>query len=168
MNKISGIVSATKNALIPFTVPIACCSAIRKSIAIADSDNNRLLYKILNKLMEIVKLIGEDVLPDDQKLIIEIARVIKNGYLQQEYFSENDTFVSITKQLKMMRVILHYYKKMREAITLKIPMSTLLKAGLSEKLIRMKYDVPKDDCTLIEKYEDEITVTLDSLMRERG
>ena len=68
----------------------------------------------------------------------------------------------------MMRVILHYYKKMREAITLKIPMSTLLKAGLSEKLIRMKYDVPKDDCTLIEKYEDEITVTLDSLMRERG
>ena len=54
MNRISGIVSATKNALIPFTVPIACCSAIRESIAIADSDNNRLLYKILNKLMEIV------------------------------------------------------------------------------------------------------------------
>ena len=54
MNKISGIVSATKKALSPFTAPIACCSAKRESIAIADSDNNRLLYKILNKLMEIV------------------------------------------------------------------------------------------------------------------
>lgn len=121
-----------------------------------------------SKLMEIVKLIGEDVLPDDQKLIIEISRVIKNGYLQQEYFSENDTFVSILKQLKMMRVILHYYSKMREAIAHKIPISTLLKAGLSEKLIRMKYDVPKDDCSLIDSYEQEITSTLDALIRERG
>lgn len=120
-----------------------------------------------NKLMEIVKLIGEDVLPDDQKLVIETARVIKSGYLQQEYFSENDTFVPMEKQLKMMKVILHYHKKMRDAVALQIPMSSLLKLGFSEKLISMKYDVPKDDCTLIDKYTEEITHALDSVMKER-
>ena len=64
-------------------------------------------------LMEIVKLIGSDVLPDDQKLIIEIARVIRVGFLQQNFFHDQDTYVSLEKQLKMMRVILHLYEKSR-------------------------------------------------------
>ena len=59
-----------------------------------------------NKLMEIVKLIGSDVLPDDQKLIIETARVIRVGFLQQYAFSDIDTYTVLPKQLKMMRSIL--------------------------------------------------------------
>ena len=62
-----------------------------------------------NALMEIVKLIGADVLPDDQKLIIEIARVIRVGFLQQNAFHADDTFVPLDKQFKMMHVILHLY-----------------------------------------------------------
>ena len=62
-------------------------------------------------LMEIVKLIGSDVLPDDQKLVIEIARVIRVGFLQQNFFHDQDTYVSLEKQLKMMKVILHLYEK---------------------------------------------------------
>ena len=120
-----------------------------------------------NKLMEIVKLIGEDVLPDDQKLVIEIARVIRCGYLQQEYFSSNDTFVSMEKQLKMMKLILHYYNKMRDAVALQIPVSSLIKLGFSEKLISIKYDVPADDLSLIDTYTEEITLKLDSVIRER-
>ena len=49
--------------------------------------------------MEIVKLIGADVLPDDQKLVIEIAKVIRVGYLQQNAFHKDDTYVSIEKQM---------------------------------------------------------------------
>ena len=54
--------------------------------------------------MEIVKLIGSDVLPDDQKLTLEIARVIRLGFLQQNAFHPDDTCVSLEKQYKMMEV----------------------------------------------------------------
>ncbi len=62
------------------------------------------------KLMEIVKLIGSDVLPDDQKLTIEIARVIRVGFLQQNAFHAVDTYVPLEKQLKMMETILYLYE----------------------------------------------------------
>ena len=50
--------------------------------------------------MEIVKLIGADVLPDDQKLVLEIAKVIRVGFLQQNAFHKDDTSVPLTKQFK--------------------------------------------------------------------
>ena len=56
-----------------------------------------------NALMEIVKLIGADVLPDDQKLVIETARVIRVGFLQQNARHEEDTYVPLDKQLRMMQ-----------------------------------------------------------------
>ena len=121
-----------------------------------------------NKLMEIVKLIGADVLPDDQKLVIEVAHVLRAGFLQQEYFSENDAFVPMKKQCAMMKVILHYYHKMRDAVALQIPMSELLKLGLSEKLIAMKHDVPKDDLSLIDRYAAEIDAKIGARIAERG
>ena len=121
-----------------------------------------------NKLMEIVKLIGADVLPDDQKLVIEVAHVIRAGFLQQEYFGKNDAFVSLKKQFAMMKVILQYYHKMRDAVALQIPMSALLKLGLSEKLIAMKHDVPVDDLSLIDSYAAEIDAKIGTLIAERG
>ena len=121
-----------------------------------------------NKLMEIVRLIGADVLPDDQKLVIETARVIRTGFLQQEYFSKNDAFVPMKKQLAMMQVILRYYRKMRDAVALQIPLSALLALGFSEKLVAMKHDVPENDLSLIEAYGTEIETGLGALIRERG
>ncbi len=61
--------------------------------------------------MEIVKLIGSDVLPDDQKLTLEIARVIRLGFLQQNAFHQDDTCVSLEKQFKMMEIILYLNQK---------------------------------------------------------
>lgn len=65
--------------------------------------------------MEIVKLIGSDVLPDDQKLVLEIARVIRLGFLQQNAFHKDDTCVSMEKQFLMMDTILYLYKQARNA-----------------------------------------------------
>ena len=121
-----------------------------------------------NKLMEIVKLIGADVLPDDQKLVIEVAHVIRAGFLQQEYFGKNDAFVPLKKQFAMMKVILQYYHKMRDAVALQIPMSALLKLGFSEKLIAMKHDVLVDDLSLIDSYAAEIDAKIGTLIAERG
>ena len=77
------------------------------------ADRNQIMA-ILNQessLMEIVKLIGSDVLPDDQKLTLEIARVIRLGFLQQNAFHQEDTCVPMEKQFKMMEIILYLYEK---------------------------------------------------------
>ena len=69
--------------------------------------------------MEIVKLIGSDVLPDDQKLVLEIARVIRLGFLQQNAFHKDDTCVPLKKQFKMMEIILYLYEKCRALISMR-------------------------------------------------
>ena len=76
---------------------------------------NQIVYLLSQEssLMEIVKLIGGDVLPDDQKLILEIAKVIRVGFLQQNAFHKDDTCVPMEKQFKMMEIILYLYRKSR-------------------------------------------------------
>lgn len=118
-----------------------------------------------NTLMEIVKLIGADVLPDDQKLIIEIARVIRVGFLQQNAFHADDTFVPLEKQFKMMHVILHLYHRAKEVVARQIPISKLLSTGLFDKLVKMKYDVPNNQTEMLDDYLKEIDTVMDGILR---
>ncbi len=116
-----------------------------------------------NRLMEIVKLIGADVLPDDQKLIIETARVIRVGFLQQNAFHADDTFVPLDKQKLMMKTILHLHKKAKHLISAAIPISRVLELGLFDKLTKMKYDIPNDKPEMFDAYLKEIDQAIDSL-----
>lgn len=115
-----------------------------------------------NKLMEIVKLIGSDILPDDQKLIIEIGKVIRNGFLQQNAFHKDDTYVPINKQFKMMEVILHLYQASKDFIVQGKSLSLVLKSELFDKVIRMKYDISNDE---IDKFDDYISL-IDQTIRK--
>lgn len=109
-----------------------------------------------NNLMEIVKLIGADVLPDDQKLVLEIAKVIRLGFLQQNAFHKDDTCVSMEKQFRMMDVILYLYRKSRKLVAMGHPMSVLKEEGIFEKVIAIKYDVPNDNLQLLDVYKQDI------------
>lgn len=109
-----------------------------------------------SSLMEIVKLIGGDVLPDDQKLTLEIAKVIRLGFLQQNAFHKDDTCVSMQKQFKMMDVILYLYKTCRKLVAMGMPMSVLKSEGIFEKVIAVKYDVPNDNLQLLDMYKIDI------------
>ena len=109
-----------------------------------------------NNLMEIVKLIGADVLPDDQKLIIEIARVIRVGFLQQNAFHKDDTFVPLEKQKLMMKAILLLYHNSLNAINGGKPISEIVSYGFFDKLIKMKYDIPNDKLEMFDEYFDMI------------
>ena len=109
-----------------------------------------------SRLNEIVKLIGSDVLPDDQKLILEIARVIRLGFLQQNAFHEEDTFVPLEKQLRMMKVILYLYEKCRELIEMGMPMALLRENRIFEKVIAIKYDVANKDLYKFDEYRQMI------------
>ena len=106
-----------------------------------------------SSLMEIVKLIGSDVLPDDQKLILEIARVIRLGFLQQNAFHPDETCVSLEKQFKMMDIILYLYRKCRALVTMGHPISILKEDNIFEKIIAIKYDVPNDHLELFDDYK---------------
>jgi V/A-type H+-transporting ATPase subunit A len=121
-----------------------------------------------NKLMEIVKLIGADVLPDDQKLIIEIARVVRVGFLQQNAYHKDDTFVPLTKQLLMMKAIIHLYRESKKAISDGKSVSDIVKTGIMEKIIKIKYDIPNDKPELFDDYFKEITETIDRITVEEG
>jgi len=108
------------------------------------------------KLMEIVKLIGADVLPDDQKLVIEIARVVRVGFLQQNAFHDEDTYVPLEKQLKMMQIIIYLYEKALNALAAGVTVSEITDLGLFEKLIRIKYDIPNNQLEIFDDYYAEI------------
>lgn len=117
-----------------------------------------------SNLMEIVKLIGADVLPDDQKLVIEIARVIRVGFLQQNAFHSDDTFVPLEKQRLMMKVILHLYKKAKHLTSVSIPISRITELGLFEKLTKMKYDIPNNKPEMFEQYIADIDEAFKNIM----
>ena len=118
-----------------------------------------------NQLMEIVKLIGSDVLPDDQKLVIETARVIRVGFLQQNAFHPEDTYVPLEKQKLMMKTILHLHKRAKQVISTEVPISKILKLGLFDKLTKMKYDIPNNKLEMFDDYIADIDEKISSILK---
>lgn len=134
-------------------------------------DMRNQLMALLNQessLMEIVKLIGSDVLPDDQKLVLEIARVIRLGFLQQNAFHKDDTCVPLEKQARMMEVILYLYKKSKVLVTMGMPMSVLKEDNIFEKIIAVKYDIPNDRLELFDNYRKDIDAFYDRVLEKNG
>lgn len=115
------------------------------------------------KLMEIVKLMGSDVLPDDQKLIIEVAKLVRVGYLQQNAFHPDDTYVPLEKQLKMMEVILYLNKRGKEVVNAGKPIRLIMETGIFDKVVKMKYDVPNNNLDLFDNYYKEIDEAVASI-----
>ena len=87
------------------------------------------------KLLDIVKLIGSDILPDEQKLVLETARTIRQGFLQQNAYHEQDAYVPVQKQYLMMDSILRLYEKTTRLVSLGIPVSVIRKSGVFEELM---------------------------------
>ena len=130
-------------------------------------DDRNQLVAILNQessLMEIVKLIGNDVLPDDQKLTLEIARVIRLGFLQQNAFHPQDTCVPLEKQKKMMDTILYLYAKSKALISMGMPMSVLKEDKIFDKVISIKYDVENDRLDKFDGYRAAIDKFYDDVI----
>lgn len=137
-----------------------------KNVDITFSRNRQELSRLLAeeaKLNEIVKLMGSDVLPDDQKLVMEIAKVIRVGYLQQNAFHPDDTFVPLEKQLKMMDVILYLNKRSKEVISTGKPVRLIMETGIFDEVIKMKYDVPNKQLELFENYYKHIDEAIASI-----
>ena len=121
-----------------------------------------------SSLMEIVKLIGSDVLPDDQKLTLEIARVIRLGFLQQNAFHKDDTSVPLEKQYKMMETILYLYKRSKTLVAMGMPISVLKEDNIFERVIAIKYDVPNDKPEMFGQYMADIDRFYENVLERNG
>jgi len=109
-----------------------------------------------NQLMEIVKLIGSDLLADNQKLILEIARVIRSGFLQQNATHPNDSYVPIEKQYLMLEIIIKLYDRAKDVISRAVPTSQLKDSGVFDMVIRAKYEIPNDKPEMFGELWDNI------------
>lgn len=129
------------------------------------SDRQQLSFILAeeSRLNEIVNLMGPDVLPEDQKLVMEIAKVVRVGYLQQNAFHKDDTYVPLAKQLMMMDVILYLNKKCQEAVAQGKVVRAISETGIFEQLIKMKYDIPNDHIEKLDTYYQDIDNALKSV-----
>ena len=125
----------------------------------------KLLYEE-DKLKEIVMLVGEDVLPDDQRLILDISNVMKLGFLQQNAFSKVDTYVPLKKQVEMLKTIKLLYEEGHKAIKEQIPISQVKNADLYSKIIAMKNTISNEDLSGIKDLNDEIKEFYSDLIRK--
>jgi V/A-type H+-transporting ATPase subunit A len=138
-------------------------SEVSKDMLNLRSDMLKILQEE-SKLLEIVKLVGEDVLPDEQRLILEIAKVIKVGYLQQNAYHKDDTYVPLEKQYMMLKVTNSLYLHSREAIKKGIPISKVKSSEIYGKVMKMKYTIPNEYTDEFEKMEIEIRDNFNNLM----
>jgi len=124
------------------------------------------MMKILqeeNKLMDIVKLVGEDVLPDDQRVILEIARIIKIGYLQQNAYHPQDFYSDLPRQYSMLKVIGKLYDRAYSCVKKGIPLSKIKNEKLFSDIIMMKYNAAETKSKLFPELINRIDHYYDSI-----
>jgi len=116
-----------------------------------------------NKLMDIVKLVGEDVLPDDQRVILEIAKIIKTGYLQQNAYHPQDFYTVLPRQYSMLKVIDKLYDRAYSCVKKGIPLSKIKDEKLFSDIIMMKYNATEVKSKLFQELIDRIDHYYDSV-----
>lgn len=133
------------------------------------SEDRCKIVKILekeNELLEIARVVGQDVLSDDKKLALEVAEAIRVGFLQQNSFSDIDTFVTIKKQFKMMETIVLIYERSLKLINKAIPISEIRKLGILEEYKQIKNNIKNDEIEKIEEFNMKIKNKLKKLEDE--
>jgi V/A-type H+-transporting ATPase subunit A len=115
-----------------------------------------------NRLSQIVKLVGSDALPDEQRLILETARLLREGFLQQNAMDTIDAYSTIQKQVKMLGLLLYFHDRAHQIIKLGAPISVIHSLPVVDTLIRMKTQVPNEKLEMI----DDIHKAIDTQMSQ--
>ncbi|WP_459128994.1 V-type ATP synthase subunit A [Guggenheimella bovis] len=116
-----------------------------------------------NKLKDIVQLVGEDVLPDSQRLTLLVARIIRTGFLQQNAFHPIDSYVPLKKQFLMLETMALFLQRAKEVIAMQAPISVITETGLEEELIKMKYTIDNENLKAFDELKSKINHTFDNL-----
>lgn len=117
------------------------------------------------ELQEIVRIVGPDALPDREKAVLIVTRMLREDYLQQDAFDEVDTYCPPKKQVTMMRVILNFYEKTMEAVDRGIPVDEIARLPVREKIGRMKFE---PEIEKVKALIDETNEQFEELFRKYG
>jgi V/A-type H+-transporting ATPase subunit A len=123
------------------------------------------LLKREQRLAEIVRLIGPDALPDDQRLVLLSADIIKNGFLQQNSFDEVDMYCVPAKQVRLLELIMEFHASSQTCIKLGAPLFKITSLSIRERLSRLKSVIKNDDSEGLTKFEQDMRADLDVLER---
>ena len=123
------------------------------------------LLKKEQRLEQIVRLIGPDALPDSERLVLTVAEMIKNGFLQQNAFDEVDVYSVPEKQIQILQLIMSFYKRSLEIIRQGAPLLKISSLPVREEIIRIKTTVPNDRLEMIQAVESHLDEQLSSLER---
>lgn len=116
-------------------------------------------YHILQRedtLKEIVRLLGPEALPDEEKLILEVARMIKIGILQQNSFDKVDTYCSPQKQVKLVKLMVRFYKEALKALREGIPLADIRAMRVISSLLKAKFEIPDEEVQRLDGLENEM------------
>jgi V/A-type H+-transporting ATPase subunit A len=114
-------------------------------------------YHILQRedtLKEIVRLLGPEALPDEEKLILEVARMLKIGILQQNSFDKVDTYCSPQKQVKLVKLIVRFYKEALKALREGSPLADIRAMPVISSLLKAKFEIPDEEVQRLDGVEN--------------
>jgi V/A-type H+/Na+-transporting ATPase subunit A len=113
-------------------------------------------YQILQKedtLKEIVRLLGPEALPDEEKLVLEVARMIKIGILQQNSFDKIDTYCSPQKQVKLVKLMVKFYKEAQKALKEGKSLADIRAMPIITSLLKAKFEIPDDQISRLDELD---------------
>jgi V/A-type H+-transporting ATPase subunit A len=119
-----------------------------------------------SRLQRIVRLIGEEALPDEQRLIIEGARLLQEACLQQNANDPVDTFCRPEKQLALLRAVLHFLARAREIVRRGAPVHRIRETAVREEIVRAKEKIPNERIEQLQELMQEIDGEMDALYQE--
>ena len=115
------------------------------------------------RLQQVVKLVGPDALPDSQRFILEVCTLFKNAFLQQDAFDDIDRYSVVEKQMKMLTLILVFWRRGSEALRRGVTLPKLRRVKAFQDLVRMKSRVPNDDLSELERIQGTLERAIDRL-----
>ena len=127
------------------------------------SDRQQMM-ELLNRevrLQQVVKLVGPDALPDSQRFVIEVSTLFKNAFLQQNAFDDVDRYSTVEKQLKMLSLVLTYWKRGAEAIQRGVPLAKLRRMKVLAEIARMKFTIANDQLDQIDRVAARLERSID-------
>jgi V/A-type H+-transporting ATPase subunit A len=115
------------------------------------------------RLQQVVKLVGPDALPDSQRYIIEVCSLFKNAFLQQNAFDDVDRYSTVEKQVKMLNIILTFWRRGSDAIRRGVTLVNLRKMKVYQDIIKMKFNVANEDTAMLDKLLVKLERSTDQL-----
>jgi V/A-type H+-transporting ATPase subunit A len=119
-----------------------------------------------DRLQQVVKLVGPDALPDDQRLILETARLLREGFLQQNALDEVDSYSTVEKQVRMLQIILHFHNRAKRIVAKGCPIIVIQGLPVVNTLVRMKTSVPNDQLEKIDKIQQTLNEQMDQVEKD--